>query len=282
MNVGYVNLYRDLHGSFSANERVDYQCWQVYVHLLENSFWKDGEKYKAGQVKKTVPEISKRIWLTERVIRTSLGILCHKGYIKQDRASKWRKDGFIYTISDVRQVSDRCKTDVRQVEDITHEELKEKECLENTDVRQVSDRCKTDVSILREEERRKKKEGRKNTDIGTTYLTPPDVIEVAEYWNQVVVNLPKIRVDKIGILKKRLDAAKNTISHFGIDDCKAAVDKVSRSDFLNGRAQPRREGEKPFSAKFDWLMKVENITKVLEGNYDNDKKSKAIKELFCD
>lgn len=249
MNVGYVNLYRDLHGSFSANERVDYQCWQVYVHLLENSFWKDGEKYKAGQVKKTVPEISKRIWLTERVIRTSLGILCHKGYIKQDRASKWRKDGFIYTISDVRQVSDRCKTD---------------------------------VSILREEERRKKKEGRKNTDIGTTYLTPPDVIEVAEYWNQVVVNLPKIRVDKIGILKKRLDAAKNTISHFGIDDCKAAVDKVSRSDFLNGRAQPRREGEKPFSAKFDWLMKVENITKVLEGNYDNDKKSKAIKELFCD
>lgn len=44
--------------------------------------------------------------------------------------------------------------------------------------------------------------------------------------------------------------------------------RVSRSDFLTGRAPPR-PGHENWVPNIDWFLKPSNMTKVLEGNYDN-------------
>ncbi|HPV30731.1 MAG TPA: hypothetical protein PLT30_14795 [Deltaproteobacteria bacterium] len=44
--------------------------------------------------------------------------------------------------------------------------------------------------------------------------------------------------------------------------------RVSRSDFLMGRVPPKNGG-KPFKADLEWLVRPLNLTKVLEGRYDN-------------
>jgi hypothetical protein len=43
--------------------------------------------------------------------------------------------------------------------------------------------------------------------------------------------------------------------------------RISRSDFLCGRAPPR-PGHENWIPNFDWLIKSGNMTKVLEGTYD--------------
>jgi hypothetical protein len=97
-NIGFVKLYRHLHGSFSGNPIVDRHCWEVFVHLLENSFWQDGVIYDAGQVKTTATEISKASDRSEKIVRTSISLLCQKGAISIERASNYRNSGYIFTI----------------------------------------------------------------------------------------------------------------------------------------------------------------------------------------
>ncbi|MDO5479100.1 MAG: hypothetical protein Q4G23_08055 [Clostridia bacterium] len=44
---------------------------------------------------------------------------------------------------------------------------------------------------------------------------------------------------------------------------KTAFEKVQESSFLKG------DNERGWKASFDWVMKVDNLIKVIEGNYDN-------------
>jgi hypothetical protein len=44
---------------------------------------------------------------------------------------------------------------------------------------------------------------------------------------------------------------------------------VGSSDFLTGQGPARLNGI-PWSAKFDWLINQNNLTKVIEGNYGTD------------
>ena len=48
-----------------------------------------------------------------------------------------------------------------------------------------------------------------------------------------------------------------------MEDIRTVFKKAQESSFLNGST------DKWSGATFDWLIKEENIVKVLEGNYDN-------------
>lgn len=78
-------------------------------------------------------------------------------------------------------------------------------------------------------------------------------------WNELVKSLPKIKV----WTKSRDRAAKTLLSKQTVEDWSTACRKVEASDFLSGR------NGKWTSCCVDWLLKPANMTKVLEGNYDN-------------
>lgn len=74
---------------------------------------------------------------------------------------------------------------------------------------------------------------------------------------------------KIRDLKgKRKVSFKARIKKWGQKSFNEVLYHISRSDFLQGKSG--RNGEhKNFRADFDWVMKSQNYTKVLEGKYDN-------------
>lgn len=80
-------------------------------------------------------------------------------------------------------------------------------------------------------------------------------------FNKICVDLPKVKniTDK---RKKAIKSAYNEITKFGGFD--AFFQKVHNSDFLCGR----KIGSS-WKSSFDWIMKKQNIIKIIEGNYDN-------------
>lgn len=54
------------------------------------------------------------------------------------------------------------------------------------------------------------------------------------------------------------------ITMYGVENVKAMIfDKVEQSDFLTNRSG------KWSGCSFDWIIKPENVQKIIEGNYDN-------------
>lgn len=81
-----------------------------------------------------------------------------------------------------------------------------------------------------------------------------------EIWNEKVKSLPKAKV----WTKSREAAAKRLISGgWDVTNWSLVCEKVEASDFLSGRSG------RWTSCSVDWVLKVANFVKILEGNYDN-------------
>ena len=88
-----------------------------------------------------------------------------------------------------------------------------------------------------------------------------DVRRVIEEWNK----LQEVGINPIRDIKpssKRYQLLKGRIREYGIDEVLNAINNVCNSDFLRG------ETNRGWMITFDWFVKPNNFTKVLEGNYN--------------
>ena len=88
-----------------------------------------------------------------------------------------------------------------------------------------------------------------------------DVRRVIEEWNK----LQEVGINPIRDIKpssKRYQLLKGRIREYGIDEVLNAINNVHNSDFLRG------ENNRGWMITFDWFVKPNNFTKVLEGNYN--------------
>lgn len=90
----------------------------------------------------------------------------------------------------------------------------------------------------------------------------------ANKWNEICKSLPK--VGKLTDSRKR--AIKLRLSKFSQDEIITAMEKAEASDFLSGRDGVWDK------CSFDWVLNEANLIKILEGNYDNNRKDKAKEE----
>ena len=74
------------------------------------------------------------------------------------------------------------------------------------------------------------------------------------------------------ITKNRAEIISDSLKTYSLDDFKKVFEKAEQSDFLKGN------NNRNWSASFDWLIKEDNMVKVLEGKYDKNKQSNK----FCD
>lgn len=88
---------------------------------------------------------------------------------------------------------------------------------------------------------------------------PMDFQSIMDSFNQICVSQPKIK-SITEPRKKAIKKATKTLE--GNGGFEALFQKVERSDFLSGRV-------KKWTCGFDWILKPANLTKILEGNYDN-------------
>jgi len=77
-----------------------------------------------------------------------------------------------------------------------------------------------------------------------------------------LTELPKAQI----INDKRIKNLNGLLKKYGTEKINIAIDKASKSDFLNGRT------EKPFNGcDFDWIFNETHFIRIIEGKYDNDR-----------
>lgn len=97
-----------------------------------------------------------------------------------------------------------------------------------------------------------------------------DLDSIIRKWNTLGLN----QVRDIKGNRKTLLQAR--IKEHGFDTVMEALDKVKDSDFLHG------QNPNGWTITFDWFVKPQNFQKVLEDNYRNRNRGKAVKQSNID
>lgn len=93
---------------------------------------------------------------------------------------------------------------------------------------------------------------------------------VLDAFHESCPSLPKV----LKLSDSRKKAIKARLNDFGLEEIKRAFALTEQSDFLKGT------NTNGWQAGFDWLMKPANLTKVLEGNYENKHKAGKAGSMF--
>lgn len=89
--------------------------------------------------------------------------------------------------------------------------------------------------------------------------------QIADLFNSLCPSFSKVKV----LSDSMKTEIANTLAEFSESDISAAFEKAEQSSFLKGK------NERKWKASFDWLIKAENIAKVLNGNFDDKKEAQS-------
>ena len=138
----------------------------------------------------------------------------------------------------------------------------------NTDVTEQLRAC--NVEKRREEKRREDEEIEREEIISQEVEPAPaaareriDYQSIKDLYNSICVSFPECKL----LSDKRKKEIKACINN-GItqDQFKKAFEKAQNSSFMKGN------NNRSWSANFDWMIKPNNIVKILDGNYDDKEK----------
>ena len=93
-------------------------------------------------------------------------------------------------------------------------------------------------------------------------------IRIKEIYNSTCSNLSQVQK----LTEKREKAIDNFLKEFTEDQFKNICKIANSTDFLIGK------NDNGWKADFDFLMRIDKATNVLEGKYNDDKKSKNSKK----
>lgn len=93
--------------------------------------------------------------------------------------------------------------------------------------------------------------------------TKTDAVAMKDAWNVMAsqAGLPLVDDRKPLSEKRRKKAVARLREVGGFEGWQVCLEKIQRSPFLTGQV-------KDFRATFDWILEPDNLTKVMEGNYD--------------
>ena len=83
------------------------------------------------------------------------------------------------------------------------------------------------------------------------------VKEIVNLYHSICVSYPKVKV----VSAKREKEILARADSYSLEDFKSVFENAENSSFMKG------SNDRKWSATFDWMMKEDNIVKVLEGNY---------------
>ena len=142
----------------------------------------------------------------------------------------------------------------------------------------LSRRSCGDPAEILVKESKEGKEPKKNTLCpltGTRRRKPPTAPippalcrQAVAIWNDVCGDLlPKV-AKLNGEREKHLRARMVDDFHYDVTAWRDFCQRVRRSPFLTGQVAPRPGQDNPFTADFDWCIKLSRFNRIQEGNYD--------------
>jgi hypothetical protein len=263
---GWFKHPRNLDGSFDPNPTRDAELSLVYLHLVKKANWEDSATLKSGQVRTSVPDIQKSIcFLSEGETKHCVKVLCKLGLIEQSRASKWTTSGSIFTVIDYATKFAHIST-----HDPIHACITPAlrlntppESLDNvTDHAFITPALR--FSVSKQETKKQKKESSlsesESKEDNLSYL------DLATEWNKRLPNHTQVNLTILRKNDKRKSDIRKSIEKHSSELLISAIDKISSSDFLCGKNDRNWKPELP------WIIKTENLQKVIEGKYENKDK----------
>lgn len=107
-----------------------------------------------------------------------------------------------------------------------------------------------------------KKDGKVDTISSAADNPMPDYEEIVNLFNEICgKKLPKITV----VSANRKNAIRSLLKKFTREQISEAFKAAKDSDFLTGK------NSRKWKATFDWIIKEQNMAKILDGNYDDRK-----------
>lgn len=138
--------------------------------------------------------------------------------------------------------------------------LKVKTQVETTVKMEVFPQVKTTVEMTDINRQRERERIKKDISNEISKKERPPYEEITDLYNQICTELPSC----INLSESRKKAIRARLaSGYTVDDFKTLFQKTKDSSFLTGG------NNRNWIANFDWLIKDNNMAKVLEGNYDN-------------
>lgn len=233
---GFIKIHRKLidWGWYSVPCVKD-----VFLHLLLTANYSRSEyrgtTIERGQAVFGISSLSEKLGYSVQQIRTAIGKLKSTGEISVSTNHHFS----VATISNY----DSYQTDFFQADNkqITNNQ--------QTNNKQITNKQQTDNKQITPSKKNKKE---RREEI---------YIYVLDAFNQICHDLPKIKTLN-ETRKRRIDKADEIVKAVGNGTFDDLFTKIQASDFLTGKV-------KDWRADFDWIMKPENLQKILEGVYDN-------------
>ena len=140
------------------------------------------------------------------------------------------------------------------------EKEEEKEKNKEKDKEEEKEKEKKEENKKEEEkEYKKEKENLKNSSLSDSLSSRIDYDSVMYSYNRICTNLNT--ADKM--TPSRRQAVDNAVNILGDTAFEELFERVQSSDFLSGK------NGKWYGCNFDWILKPENLKKILSGAYDN-------------
>lgn len=95
--------------------------------------------------------------------------------------------------------------------------------------------------------------------------------QIISAWNSLDKNIPRIQT--LNVNTQRYQMLKARINEHGLDTVIKAIKSIDQSKFLKGYVSD-------FRITIDWFIKPNNFIKVLEGNYNDKKKSSRLTDEY--
>lgn len=248
---GYIKLYRQM---LDWGWYDDTNTKVVFLHLLLTASFKDvewhGIQLKRGDVVTSRRSLAEDLKMSERNVRTALEHLktTHEVTIKT-----YPK----YSIISIQNY------DLYQMTD------------PQTDQQPTSNRPSSDPQPTHNRPHRNNVKNVRSKE-GKNVVVYDKIKEVFELFNQICISLDRIE----NPTKNNIRKVSETLQQHSDFDFNDFFVRVEKSDFLTGRNGRWNIGGT--KANFDWIMKLDNISKIQNGIYDNRESSNGRNSSFSD
>jgi len=244
---GYIKLYRSL---LDWEWYADNNTKCLFIHLLlisnhKDAFWK-GKEIKRGQTFTSIKHLSKALGLSEMMIRISL----KKLEKSQNITSKTTNEGSLLSV---------CNYDTYQGQDLPSNKQHNKRI---TSHQQANNKP---ITTNNNDKNDKNENNEKEVGEAKASLVEISTSEVMKSWNDFcfLYGFNPIRF----ITGKRKTALRERLrdNKAFLADFQKALECILQSDFCRGN------NDRQWTADFDWLMRPDTVTKLLEGKYSNNR-----------
>ena len=248
MNSGWIKLYRCLMDKpIWLNSTPEQKVVLATILMLANHEDKEwdwnGEKFsvKAGQFVTSLPKLAEKcgIGVSIQNVRTALKRFEKLGFLTDESTATGR----LITVEN---------WGIYQGDD------SEANRPTNSHLTEGQQTLNRGLTANKNDKNVRMKECKNN--IHTATAARIDYQHYVDLYNSHCSSLPQVKT----LNEKRKRLIKRVVKEVSEDDLLTALNKANTNSFLRGDSGG-------WKANFDWLMNPDNITKVLEGNYDRGK-----------